>query len=388
MNSVIAVLARFLMIGGICLPAWAFAGVGADTAADMTKRYADAAAGCGPDMKRPAFECSGILLRGTAPSKNYHAWNPSPGSVARGGVSVSFLRVDAEFNQLAYNYLNGFTFYDAVSNPAGKEWVSVLCSFAVDAATGVRDQKGCGKNTVKPVLSQACQLQNIFTAEQWLVNFKATGTQNQCGFDLQGDNPAQAFNETLRATNLISAQSFKMDNELIVATWPQDIPERLPIQSFFYLKGGLPGAQYDQVDFYKSTGLFVPVINIALPATRAADAVFTYNNADQVVPEGNSSTKTCERYIESAKWLFQNNLWSLSIVPSECGRAIGEDQTAFAFYELFSTYAGDPKWTNTRSARNQFVCLLATARDKPQWNIEPSRPDVGYAATLKAACNP
>ena len=42
--------------------------------------------------------------------------------------------------------------------------------------------------------------------------------------------------------------------------------------------------------------------------------------------------------------------------------------------------------------RDQFFCHWAYARiaepDKPSWNLEPWRPDVGPQATMSASCNP
>jgi hypothetical protein len=37
---------------------------------------------------------------------------------------------------------------------------------------------------------------------------------------------------------------------------------------------------------------------------------------------------------------------------------------------------------------NQLACHALGAPDKATWNLEPWRPDVGFLATVTAACNP
>ncbi|URM28124.1 hypothetical protein LLY42_00215 [Pseudomonas frederiksbergensis] len=81
---------------------------------------------------------------------------------------------------------------------------------------------------------------------------------------------------------LHSAVAFHSRNELMLATWPQDIPTALPIQAFYYVGNGLKSAQYDQQDFYEQTGLMRPIIRISLPASPAHRAVFLFDPRDQV----------------------------------------------------------------------------------------------------------
>ncbi|MGO2204704.1 MAG: hypothetical protein ACTH63_23835, partial [Pseudomonas helleri] len=55
-----------------------------------------------------------------------------------------------------------------------------------------------------------------------------------------------------------------------------------PLQAFFYLdSSGKAGAQYDQQDFLKETGILVPIILITLPATEADQATFQFIPEDQ-----------------------------------------------------------------------------------------------------------
>jgi Protein of unknown function (DUF2599) len=40
------------------------------------------------------------------------------------------------------------------------------------------------------------------------------------------------------------------------------------------------------------------------------------------------------------------------------------------------------------SLRNQLRCHAVFVPDKPTWDLESWRPDVGYAKTVLAECNP
>jgi hypothetical protein len=53
----------------------------------------------------------------------------------------------------------------------------------------------------------------------------------------------------------------------------------------------------------------------------------------------------------------------------------------------------DPRLTEGRERlRDQYICHQQFATfaepDKPSWELELNRPDVGYLATVKALCNP
>ncbi|MFJ2466955.1 MULTISPECIES: DUF2599 domain-containing protein [unclassified Pseudomonas] len=95
----------------------------------------------------------------------------------------------------------------------------------------------------------------------------------------------------------------------------------------------------------------------------------------------------CNKYIESAHWFYRDYQWSFSITPTPCARRTLESGTAYLWNELTRDYSNSRYWQNTHGMRHQLICHLAIARDKPEWNLEPWRPDVGYAKTLAAGCN-
>jgi hypothetical protein len=95
----------------------------------------------------------------------------------------------------------------------------------------------------------------------------------------------------------------------------------------------------------------------------------------------------CTRYIEKARWFYRDYQWVLAITPTPCARRTLPPATPFLMDELLRDYSNSRYWSNTHGLRHQLICHLAIARDKPEWIIEPWRPDVGYANTLAAGCN-
>lgn len=255
--------------------------LGEETAVALTERYNNPVSACRPHNPSAAFECSGVIIRGTSPSTQYHAWNPNPSGT---GVSFSYLRKDIIITDF-YIYKNGFIFYPRLLAPEGKVSVSILCFFPRDGATVVREDQGCGQSPNRPT-SRECQEQGINTAERWVEHYNQYGSySDMCGFNVRealGENATIAFAEGLKAQRLIFNPLIDSYNELRIAKWDQDIGDVLPLQAFFYLdSSGKAGAQYDQQDFLKETGILVPIILITLPATEADQATFQFIPEDQ-----------------------------------------------------------------------------------------------------------
>lgn len=109
-----------------------------------------------------------------------------------------------------------------------------------------------------------------------------------------------------------------------------------------------------------------------------------------ITAQADSYTQTVERcvkYIDSAYWFYRDNQWAFAITPTPCARRTQSEGTAYLWDELSRDYSNSRYWNNTHGMRHQLICHLAIARDKPQWNLEPWRPDVGYGPTLEAGCN-
>ncbi|MDG6403624.1 hypothetical protein QCD79_26755, partial [Pseudomonas quasicaspiana] len=255
---------------------------------DLRRRYNDVRHDCG-DGTKPAFQCSGILLRATRATGDYHFWNPVPGS---SGIGFSYMRADSKFKRF-YKNSAGFIFYPDLEKPAGRLSVDVLCVFPLDGATGFRGQPGCGESTVYPLESRPCNSQGITTAEQWYTHYLASGMGPSavypyiCGFDVSSsmrNTRAGTFHESIRAIGLLSDVFFSVYNELVLASWPQNVPNDLPIQAVFYsYPTSLESARFFQQDFMAATHLFVPVIKITMPLLPDDEAVFEYSVSDQAV---------------------------------------------------------------------------------------------------------
>lgn len=368
---------------------------GAQTVADLRARYFDKRTDCGrPSI--PAFVCTGVIFRATIPSPVYKSWEPSPRAVQSGGFSFSFLRADAKFKRLVRYENNGFIVYPPLSTPAGKEKVNVLCAFPVDGATDTRADQGCGASNQATSNSNVCHTQGITTGEQWYAKHQADklSNLNQCGFNVRDDANEKAtasFNAFIRAMSLDKAESFEQQNELRLGIYNTRAPENLPIAAFFYLPGGLADAQYDQKDYFTTTGLFVPIIAMTLPAWETVDATFNYNEGDQVV----NAPLANNQYIQSTSWVerydpgTKKNEWSLFVTPTQKGREATAQTTDAVFAELLR-FKDTRYWIdqNDASMRRQLACHYVISRSKPTWNMEPFRPNVTQDVAVANGCNP
>lgn len=264
---------------------------GEQVAKELEKRYGDTRDNCGSASK-PAFLCTGLLMRATVPSTQLDAWNPSEMSISNGGVSFTYLRSDYNVKRLVYSYDNGFIFYPILSTPAGKLNIDVLCFFPLDGSSSARPDGGCGEHPNYPTISKSCEEQTpiIDTAEKWVEKYhqdfsSGYDTQSMCSFNVQDtENNAAAprFLEGMRAGRLISPDAFETPNDTKLKTWAQNIPGQLPIEAFFYTKStGLAGAQLYQRRFRELTGTTIPIIYIQLPQALEQSATFTFRAADQ-----------------------------------------------------------------------------------------------------------
>ncbi len=98
--------------------------------------------------------------------------------------------------------------------------------------------------------------------------------------------------------------------------------------------------------------------------------------------------QSCVNYFEKGAWVYRYNEWTLSLTPTDCGRQTDSDNTPYAVDELIRLYSSSRYWSNTHGMRHQLICHFAIADSKPEWNLDPFRPDVGYSATVAAGCNP
>ncbi|CAK17427.1 hypothetical protein [Pseudomonas entomophila] len=234
------------------------------------------------------YQCNGVFIRVVDYSPAFRAWNPSPGAQKLGGVSFSYIRRDLKTLKLQENRTHGLILTE------GNRWVApllplkVLCAYPYDGGTATRDGSGCGKNKGYAD-SDRCALGKINTVTQWRRRFTQYPTgearyDHQCSFD-----PDKAgFDLSLQARENPDQEHVRWrQNEVVIKTWAQNV-HNLPVEAFFYTStAGREPARSIQKDFYKSTGRFVPVVQVAL----SAPEVFTYKVCDQVVPSVMPSCK-------------------------------------------------------------------------------------------------
>jgi hypothetical protein len=272
------------------------------TAEDMYHLYMATPTNCG-DNHRPAFLCSGIIIRSAKSGATWNVWDMSPLDLQVNGVSFSYIRQDVKTKDIADGgNTSGFTLLPAqgpYSSPTPKHVMQVLCAFPQDGWTNERNLFGCGTSQYGAT-SGECQEQGIMTAAQWVAHYNAVPKGDnsalwQCGFDVHSGSSydtADAFMQMIQARLLLGVSTiFDTLNELRIATWKGVSPADLPIQSFFYVVGeeggtgqGVVDAKVSQKNYFAATGIFVPVVQISVPATPSENMDFHILPGDQAVP--------------------------------------------------------------------------------------------------------
>lgn len=99
-------------------------------------------------------------------------------------------------------------------------------------------------------------------------------------------------------------------------------------------------------------------------------------------------------YFKSGKWITRDGLVSLSLDPKKLVyqnfsnpnvyAAIGVD----SWNKVLNKHSSHSNWKNTKQMKNQYDCHRQYAQGlKTPWNLEPARPLVSYAETVRYACN-
>ncbi|KNC92530.1 hypothetical protein GM31_22940 [Trabulsiella odontotermitis] len=141
------------------------------------------------------------------------------------------------------------------------------CAFPTDGGTGYELKAGCGGTP--PV--QYCQKQHIESMSDYLVTYG--DLLNRCGFALgvSAEKDKSAFETTLQLQDYnIRKKLVYPYNEVLIKGWDKYAPEKIPLLGFFYVDvksrltppGDIYIVQKNQVDYYKKTHLFAPVIRI------------------------------------------------------------------------------------------------------------------------------
>ncbi|MHC8378353.1 hypothetical protein ACYZT3_20815 [Pseudomonas sp. MDT1-16] len=249
--------------------------VGYQVASRLNSRYADTAMACRGNTA--AYYCNGVLIRTTDASPDFHAWNSSPGSIQRNGVSFSYLRADIHLPVLAWGKNQGLIMKELAAPTAYP--LTLRCSFPFDGATFYRSDS-CNAHSDAPTASRPCDEQGISSAASVVQHLYAQSSRYN-GCSLKGDQAPFAVSIEARAA--LNENDQKVHNEVIIANWPQNIAKQLPLEAFFYVAAtGLPNAQFFQKDYFQQTGRYLPVIHLR-PHSSGSGYMFSFDPNDQSV---------------------------------------------------------------------------------------------------------
>ncbi|MDD1966876.1 hypothetical protein NPS29_16230 [Pseudomonas putida] len=126
-----------------------------------------------------------------------------------------------------------------------------------------------------------CAGQNAATMATWnSYSSKLTHPSQQCSLSAQD---ATQFDTSLKAREFALPVIKSTWNEVLVKVWPAGIPNRLPMEGFFYTSApGLAEAKaYQQKYVTRTGGMWLPVIKLDM--TKLAGNPFSYSTADQAV---------------------------------------------------------------------------------------------------------
>jgi hypothetical protein len=144
---------------------------------------------------------------------------------------------------------------------------------------------------------------------------------------------------------------------------------------------------YDIIDGnIVSTNIESSYSELSYPLVSLSSAeIFSYTYSDFFSSTGtwmmNGSLRALELYPDFSLSAWTDNLGMGTAVND----AIAAQQS---WLQVKDMHSSSSYWGNESGLENQYKCHSAFARTKTPWHIEPARADVGYAATVLAACNP
>jgi len=242
----------------------------------------------------PLYECSGIMISGFEQDGDY--WKkPYP---QQQKISLSYWSEKT----------NTATFADPLAFAAAYErsgymlWPSDIvnehyganvfkphysCVFSADAGTEENWGNGCAMS------GPTCQELGIYTAQDYLNHYGNDPTTFPafCGWSLgedEGDNK-RYFGESIK----LQLNQGRGYDEVVAKGWDEYNPSKIPLMGFFYYDDydnldssqglDLTQVQKQQLDYYKETGIFVPIIHpTSTSKEKGWSAVdFKYNSSEQ-----------------------------------------------------------------------------------------------------------
>ena len=98
----------------------------------------------------------------------------------------------------------------------------------------------------------------------------------------------------------------------------------------------------------------------------------------------------CRQYISSSNWSWRGGHYTFNINPTACARSNARGFVKEAVNELLakSNMWGWTNWAQRETVIDQYICHIHFAPHDSQWNLEITRPYVGYRSTVLQKCNP
>ncbi|WP_367599334.1 hypothetical protein [Pseudomonas fulva] len=240
---------------------------GYEVAARINARFVDTAASCSDGSSR--FNCNGVWVR-TTDVGNFRAWNVSPSSIKGNGVSFSYFAKDMGIKR-TYK-AQGF-----IMKPLGapaQQPLKLRCIHPFDNNTGGASDMCTFRGT--------CAAMGIVNAQQWLSRYRNSPTM-ACAFSTD----AASFSVIAEIRSNPVSDGFGW-NEMMMAAWPSNVPDSLPLEAFIYslssyVSGqGLQGGKRFQQEYHADTGTgYLPLLR--LDAAAPNGQLVTYRPEDQYV---------------------------------------------------------------------------------------------------------
>lgn len=253
---------------------------------DLNARYQSNVAQCSNGT--PAYYCSGILLRAVDYNAFFKFWDYGSQATKLGSVAFTYIRSDVGSGTLNGNRKSGFILKDQTSALAEDKAVNVRCIFPFPTESlDERADHGCGfaprMAQADPDLANCAKLAGSpTTASAWLNNFKEHNSlpKNQCSLSTV---VATQFKASLEAHKLVDAVWTAKPMEVLIQTWDESKPEKLPVEAVFYdvsTPAKLADAQKFQREYYLATSLYLPIVRLDLGAPN--QNVFSVSVSDQI----------------------------------------------------------------------------------------------------------
>lgn len=98
-------------------------------------------------------------------------------------------------------------------------------------------------------------------------------------------------------------------------------------------------------------------------------------------------------YFSNFAWITRDGVKSLSLTHTKYTVSAPNGAEFIArlndsWDKVYSIHSTSSNWYNTGGMKDQYECHFYHATSKNPWNLEPSRPNVSYSATVAALCNP